>query len=133
MIESSSYPTIFLSKLTIASMIYYKASSDTQQWVNWFANIPAVMRYHYKEGNMNLPMIMRMVLLHAIAAKGAHSVSECSIDTIFWATILSPIRSVEINQENQFVRKQNLTCLLPNSCHAQWFGDHSWGSPIMVP
>jgi uncharacterized membrane protein YfcA len=47
---------------------------------------------HYKEGNLNWPMIIYLSLAHIAAFIGLLSVTECHKYTLLWAFILWPIR-----------------------------------------
>lgn len=56
------------------------------------ANIPSVIAYHYKQGNINWPMSIYISLVHIVAIYGLlFKVKECSVDTLLWAFILWPI------------------------------------------
>lgn len=60
-------------------------------------NIPSVIKYHYKEGNINWPMSIYITLVHIIALYALiHKVWQCSAETLLWAFILWPIRYVAI-------------------------------------
>ena len=50
--------------------------------------------YHYKEGNLNYPMIIYLVLVHVVAVVGLTKIPVCSPETLLWAFILWPIRYV---------------------------------------
>jgi cytochrome c oxidase subunit IV len=56
---------------------------------------------HYKEGNLNWPMIIYISLAHAAAIIGLFSLSQCHKYTLLWAFILWPIRSVKVNSERK--------------------------------
>lgn len=57
-------------------------------------DIPSVVSYHYKNGNLNYPMIVYVSLVHIVAVVGATKVLQCSPETLFWAFLLWPIRYV---------------------------------------
>lgn len=57
-----------------------------------FRNIPKVAYDHYKEGNLNYPMIIYVSLVHIVAVAGLFALPKCSKETLFWAFILWPIR-----------------------------------------
>lgn len=57
-----------------------------------FLDIPKVISYHYKEGNMNWPMIVYISLVHIVAVMGLTKIPACSPETLLWAFILWPIR-----------------------------------------
>ena len=48
--------------------------------------------YHYKEGNINYPMGIYIVLVHIVAIVGLLKIPACSVHTLMWAFILWPIR-----------------------------------------
>lgn len=47
---------------------------------------------HYKEGNLNWPMIIYLSLAHIAGLIGLLSITECHKYTLLWAFILWPIR-----------------------------------------
>ena len=47
---------------------------------------------HYKEGNLNWPMIIYISLAHVAAIIGLFSIADCHKYTLLWAFILWPIR-----------------------------------------
>ena len=51
---------------------------------------------HYKEGNLNWPMIIYIALAHAAALIGLFTLGNCHKYTLLWAFILWPIRLVTI-------------------------------------
>lgn len=51
---------------------------------------------HYKEGNLNWPMIIYISLAHIAAVIGLLSIGHCSKYTLLWAFILWPISGVGI-------------------------------------
>jgi uncharacterized membrane protein YfcA len=55
-------------------------------------DIPSVVAYHYKEGNINWPMGIYITLVHAVAVTGVFYVPKCSYETLLWAFLLWPIR-----------------------------------------
>jgi len=59
-----------------------------------FLDIPKVVSYHYREGNLNWPMIIYISLVHIVAAVGVAKIPNCSPETLLWAFILWPIRYV---------------------------------------
>jgi len=61
-----------------------------------FIDIPKVITYHYKEGNLNWPMIVYISLVHIVAVMGLTKILACSAETLLWAFILWPIRYVDI-------------------------------------
>lgn len=48
--------------------------------------------YHYKEGNVNYPMGIYIVLVHIVAVVGLLKIPDCSVHTWMWAFVLWPIR-----------------------------------------
>jgi stearoyl-CoA desaturase (delta-9 desaturase) len=62
-----------------------------------FCDIPKVISYHYKNGNLNYPMIVYISLIHIIAVVGLTKVTSCSATTLLWAFILWPIRCVVVS------------------------------------
>ena len=57
-----------------------------------FRDIPKLISYHYKEGNLNWPMIVYISLVHIVAAAALTKIPACSRETLLWAFILWPIR-----------------------------------------
>jgi len=57
-------------------------------------DIPKVIHHHYKEGNLNYPMIIYISLVHTVAVAGLFAIPRCSYETLLWAFILWPIRYV---------------------------------------
>lgn len=68
--------------------------------------IPSVISYHYKEGNLNWPMIIYISLVHTAAVGGLFRLTECSYETLMWAFVLWPIRYVITNEEFERERKR---------------------------
>ena len=54
-------------------------------------SVATVVR-HYKEGNLNWPMIIYISLAHAAALIGLFTLTQCHKYTLLWAFILWPIR-----------------------------------------
>jgi len=54
-----------------------------------------VMR-HYKEGNLNWPMVIYLILAHIAAIFGLISIPYCNKYTLLWAFILWPISGIGI-------------------------------------
>ena len=63
---------------------------------NMVAQTPSLIAHHYKEGNLNWPMIIYISLVHVVAAVGAGKVMDCSKETLLWAFLLWPIRCVPV-------------------------------------
>ncbi|GAX19967.1 stearoyl-CoA desaturase [Fistulifera solaris] len=61
-----------------------------------FRNIPKVAYDHYKEGNLNYPMIIYVSLVHIVAVAGLFALPKCSKETLLWAFILWPISGLGI-------------------------------------
>ena len=59
-----------------------------------FMDIPGLVKYHWKEGNFNWPMITYVSLVHYAAAVGVAKMTQCSTETLMWAFVLWPIRYV---------------------------------------
>jgi len=57
-------------------------------------DIPRTISFHYKNGNLNYPMIIYISLVHIVAVAGLFTVHKCMKETLFWAFILWPIRYV---------------------------------------
>jgi len=70
-----------------------------------FLDIPKVVSYHYKEGNMNWPMLVYISLAHIVAVMGLTKIPACSPETLLWSFILWPIRYVK--------REENLRSTCP--------------------
>jgi hypothetical protein len=49
-------------------------------------------KHHYKEGNLNYPMGIYILLVHIVATVGLLKIPLCSKETLMWAFILWPIR-----------------------------------------
>mmetsp|Transcript_8859 Transcript_8859/g.14744 ORF Transcript_8859/g.14744 Transcript_8859/m.14744 type:complete len:328 (-) Transcript_8859:27-1010(-) len=47
--------------------------------------------HHYKQGNLNYPMMIYVTLVHVVAAVGLLKLAVCSKETLLWAFILWPI------------------------------------------
>lgn len=60
-----------------------------------FCDIPGLVSYHYKQGNVNWPMGIYITLVHVVAAVGLFYIPNCSYETLIWAFLLWPIRYVE--------------------------------------
>ena len=65
-----------------------------------FMELPGLVKYHYKEGNFNWPMIIYVSLIHYAAAVGVAKITQCSTETLMWAFLLWPIRYV-LNAEKR--------------------------------
>lgn len=52
----------------------------------------STIQRHYKEGNLNWPMIIYIGLAHIAAIVGIISIPYCHKYTLLWAMILWPIR-----------------------------------------
>lgn len=59
-----------------------------------FRDIPSVVSYHYKNGNINWPMGIYIGFVHTMAFIGLMRAFDCSKETLFWAFLLWPIRYV---------------------------------------
>jgi len=57
-------------------------------------DIPGVVAYHYKEGNINWPMGTYVTLVHILALVGIPKVMACSEKTLIFAFLLWPLRCV---------------------------------------
>ena len=56
-----------------------------------FAGIPAVIYYHYKEGNINYVMTSFSVAVHFLAVYGLYIAPVCKQETLLWAFLLWPL------------------------------------------
>ena len=56
-----------------------------------FREIPEVISYHYKNGNINWPMAIYISLVHIVALVGVFKIFDCSKETLLWAFLLWPI------------------------------------------
>jgi stearoyl-CoA desaturase (delta-9 desaturase) len=54
-------------------------------------DIPGLVAYHYKEGNINWPMGIYISLVHVVAVTGLFYLPKCSYETLIWAFFLWPI------------------------------------------
>jgi stearoyl-CoA desaturase (Delta-9 desaturase) len=62
-----------------------------------FRNIPSLIHGHYKEGNLNWPMIVYIGLCHVLAVLGAVVyVKECKAETLLWAWFMWPLSGMGI-------------------------------------
>ena len=78
-------------KLSSASLIeYLHATMDLSSQM--FLDIPKLISHHYKEGNLNWPMMVYISLVHVVALIGLTRITACSPETLLWAFILWPIR-----------------------------------------
>lgn len=59
-----------------------------------WSDLPGLVAYHYKEGNINWPMGIYISLVHIVAVTGLFYLPKCSYETLIWAFILWPIRYV---------------------------------------
>lgn len=56
-------------------------------------DIPGVIAYHYKEGNINWPMGIYITLVHVVAVYALlFKVGQCSAETLLFAFLLWPLR-----------------------------------------
>jgi hypothetical protein len=65
-----------------------------------FRDIPGLIKFHYKEGNINWPMGIYVSLVHVVAAVGLVKAFDCSVQTLMWAFILWPIRYEPYNLDD---------------------------------
>mmetsp|Transcript_621 Transcript_621/g.1454 ORF Transcript_621/g.1454 Transcript_621/m.1454 type:complete len:362 (-) Transcript_621:364-1449(-) len=56
-----------------------------------FSNIPGLILYHFKEGNIHWPSVIYFVLVHTTAVMGLFRIKDCSYETILFAQLLWPI------------------------------------------
>jgi len=56
-----------------------------------FREIPSLVKYHWKEGNINWPMSIYVSLVHYVALVGVGRLTQCSSETLMWAFCLWPI------------------------------------------
>ena len=59
-----------------------------------FKEVPQNVAYHYKQGNLNWPMIIYISLVHMVALGGVLALPHASRETLLWAFCLWPIRYV---------------------------------------
>ena len=55
-------------------------------------DIPSVVSHHYRNKELNWPMIIYVGLVHTIATVGLFTIPKCSAETLIWSFILWPIR-----------------------------------------
>lgn len=60
------------------------------------ADAIVTVRFHYKEGNLNWPMIIYITLMHFGALFGLLSISSAKWQTLLWAFVLWPITGLGI-------------------------------------
>lgn len=77
-------------EISLSRLIYSKMDFSPKM----FRDIPKVISYHWKEGNLNWPMIIYISLVHTVAACGLFKITNCSYETLLWAFCLWPIRYV---------------------------------------
>lgn len=57
-----------------------------------FRDLPGLVSHHYREGNINWPMLVYISLVHTVAIAGLFAAPKCSRETLLWAFLLWPIR-----------------------------------------
>ena len=67
-----------------------------------FRDIPKLVYHHYKEGNLNYPMIVYISLVHIVGVMGLFTIPSCKKETLIWAFLLWPIRYVMRLRESFF-------------------------------
>jgi cytochrome c oxidase subunit IV len=68
----------------------YKMDFSPAMW----KSIPGLISDHYKQGNLNWPMIIYISLVHGLALAGLWHTQYASRETLMFAFILWPIRCV---------------------------------------
>lgn len=58
------------------------------------SNIPSVVWYHLKEGNVNWTMTIWSILMHSLTLKGLTVIPQCKPETLLFAFLLWPITYV---------------------------------------
>ena len=102
-----------------------------------FREIPSLISNHYKQGNINWPMLVYISLVHFVAIAGLFAIPRCSKETLLWAFVLWPVRYVLVwSLLVELVRTSfmHLT-LFVSSCHLlikQWLWYYSRRTSIMV-
>lgn len=104
-------------------------------------SIPGLVSDHYKQGNLNWPMIIYISLVHGLALAGLWHTQYASKETLMFAFFLWIIRyvhcllllllflpCVDCRDENDFKLNiiSNIFCFL-----LQWFWDHSGSTSFM--
>jgi len=59
-------------------------------------DIPSVVSHHYRNKELNWPMIIYVGLVHTIATVGLFTIPKCSAETLIWSFILWPISGAGI-------------------------------------
>lgn len=59
-------------------------------------DVPSVISYHLKAGNVNWPMLIYISLVHVVALVGLLTIPKCSYETLIWAFLLWPISGAGI-------------------------------------
>lgn len=54
-------------------------------------DLPGVVSHHFKEGNLNWPMIVYVTFVHVVAVMGLFALQDCTRETLLWAFLLWPI------------------------------------------
>jgi uncharacterized membrane protein YfcA len=67
-------------------------SSDMQHPLKMVSEIATLVAHHYREGNINWPMVVYLSLVHIYAVVGLFTIPKCSSETLLWAFLLWPIR-----------------------------------------
>lgn len=62
--------------------------------MDMITSIPSVISHHYKAGTINYPMGIYITLVHVVGVLGLPKVLDCKAETLMWAFLLWPIRSV---------------------------------------
>jgi uncharacterized membrane protein YfcA len=63
------------------------------QLLKFVCDIPSVMAFHFREGNINWPMGIYITLVHIVAVYALFfKLTLCSAETLLWAFLLWPIR-----------------------------------------
>jgi stearoyl-CoA desaturase (Delta-9 desaturase) len=80
---------------TIDAFNEYSTTMDLS--VQMFKDIPKVVHYHWKEGNINWPMGIYITLVHVLGVIGAVCyVKKCSAETLLWAWYMFPMSGIGI-------------------------------------
>jgi hypothetical protein len=77
-----------------------ETATNMNQMLKFVRDIPSVMAFHFREGNINWPMGIYITLVHVVAVYALFfKLSLCSAETLLWAFVLWPIRYATIHDQ----------------------------------
>ena len=94
--------TVFIRHFSLSSTFNSYIKTATTATTETVPNMIKAIRdaantaaFHYKEGNLNYPMMIYISLVHIVAFVGLLKLPNCSKETLIWAFTLWPIRYVK--------------------------------------